>query len=105
MNYQNCHNQVFASLDFSFEGLYQAMRRSYRFGQDFPVNIYLITTDTMQNVKDAIDEKQRQFKIMQDEMSKAVNVNLVGGNMTTAQFDDREVKMIGSTSNVATVCN
>lgn len=92
MNYQNCHNQVFASLDFSFEGLYQAMRRSYRFGQDFPVNIYLITTDTMQNVKDAIDEKQRQFKIMQDEMSKAVNVNLAGGNMTTAQFDDREVK-------------
>lgn len=92
MNYQNCHNQVFASLDFSFEGLYQAMRRSYRFGQDFPVNIYLITTDTMQNVKDAIDEKQRQFKIMQDEMSKAVNVNLAGGNMTTAQFDDREIK-------------
>lgn len=92
MNYQNCHNQVFASLDFSFEGLYQAMRRSYRFGQDFPVNIYLITTDTMQNVKDAIDEKQRQFKIMQDEMSKAVNVNLAGGNMTTAQYDDREVK-------------
>jgi hypothetical protein len=33
MNYQNCHNQIFASLDFSFEGLYQAMRRSYRFGQ------------------------------------------------------------------------
>lgn len=92
MNYQNCHNQVFASLDFSFEGLYQAMRRSYRFGQDFPVNIYLITTDTMQNVKDAIDKKQRQFKIMQDEMSKAVNVNLAGGNMTTAQYDDREVK-------------
>lgn len=92
MNYQNCHNQVFASLDFSFEGLYQAMRRSYRFGQDFPVNIYLITTDTMQNVKDAIDEKQRQFKIMQDEMSKAVNVSLSGQNMTVSNFDEREVK-------------
>ena len=32
MNYQNCRNQIFASLDFSFEGLYQAIRRSYRFG-------------------------------------------------------------------------
>jgi len=92
MNYQNCHNQVFASLDFSFEGLYQAMRRSYRFGQDFPVNIYLITTDTMQNVKDAIDEKQRQFKIMQDEMSKAVNVNMSGQNMTVNNYDEKEVK-------------
>lgn len=91
MNYQNCHNQVFASLDFSFEGLYQAMRRSYRFGQDFPVNIYLITTDTMQNVKDAIDEKQRQFKIMQDEMSKAVNVNMAGQNMTVNNYEEKEV--------------
>jgi len=92
MNYQNCHNQVFASLDFSFEGLYQAMRRSYRFGQNFPVNIYLITTDTMQNVKDAIDEKQIQFKIMQDEMSKAVNVNMSGQNMTVNNYDEKEVK-------------
>ena len=25
MNYQNCRNQIFASLDFSFEGLYQAL--------------------------------------------------------------------------------
>jgi len=47
MNFQNCRNQIFASLDFSFEGLYQAIRRSYRFGQKNEVNIFLITTDTM----------------------------------------------------------
>jgi len=47
MNFQNCRNQIFASLDFSFEGQYQAIRRSYRFGQSNEVNIYLITTDTM----------------------------------------------------------
>lgn len=64
LNYQNCHNQVFASLDFSFEQLYQAVRRSYRFGQKHPVNIWLITTDTMQNVIQAIKEKQEQFENM-----------------------------------------
>jgi len=64
LNYQNCHNQVFASLDFSFEQLYQAIRRSYRFGQKHPVNIWLITTDTMQNVIHAIKEKQEQFENM-----------------------------------------
>jgi len=64
LNYQNCHNQVFASLDFSFEQLYQAIRRSYRFGQMHPVNIWLITTDTMQNVIHAIKEKQEQFENM-----------------------------------------
>ena len=87
MNYQNCRNQIFASLDFSFEGLYQAIRRSYRFGQKNEVNIYLITTDTMANVKQSIDTKQKQFEIMQDEMSQAVNANLNGQLMKTADFD------------------
>ena len=87
MNYQNCRNQIFASLDFSFEGLYQAIRRSYRFGQTNEVNIYLITTDTMANVKQSIDTKQKQFELMQDEMSHAVNENLSGRKMTTANYD------------------
>ena len=76
LNYQNCRNQIFASLDFSFEGLYQAIRRSYRFGQKSEVNIYIITTDTMQNVVESINQKQKQFTIMQDKMSEAVNVAL-----------------------------
>ena len=63
MNYQNCHNQIFASLDFSFEALYQGIRRSYRFGQQHPVNIYLITTDTMHNVIQSINNKQKQIVI------------------------------------------
>lgn len=87
MNYQNCRNQVFASLDFSFEGLYQAIRRSYRFGQKNEVNIYLITTDTMSNVNQSINNKQKQFESMQDEMSKAVNANLSGSIMSQHEFD------------------
>jgi len=90
MNYQNCRNQIFASLDFSFEGLYQAIRRSYRFGQKNEVNIYLITTDTMANVKQAIDTKQKQFEIMQQEMAKAVNQNLAGNTMSVMNFDTVE---------------
>jgi DNA modification methylase len=91
MNYQNCRNQIFASLDFSFEGLYQAIRRSYRFGQKNEVNIYLITTDTMANVKQAIDTKQKQFEIMQNEMSKAINANLNGQMMKSAVYNTEEV--------------
>lgn len=76
LNFQNCHNQVFASLDFSFEGLYQAIRRSYRFGQKNAVNIFLVTTDTMQNVVAAIDKKQKQFEQMQNAMTAAINKNI-----------------------------
>ena len=92
MNYQNCRNQIFASLDFSFEGLYQAIRRSYRFGQKEEVNIYLITTDTMANVKQSIDTKQKQFEIMQDEMSKAINANLNNNILSSAVYDTETVE-------------
>lgn len=91
MNYQNCRNQIFASLDFSFEGLYQAIRRSYRFGQTNEVNIYLITTDTMSNVKQSIDNKQKQFEIMQNEMAGAINANLNNNLMSAASYDTEEV--------------
>lgn len=76
LNYQNCHNQIYASLDFSFEATYQGIRRSYRFGQTEAVNIYLVTTDTMQNVKKSFDEKQRAFKEMQSAMTEAMNRNI-----------------------------
>lgn len=76
LNYQNCRNQIFASLDFSFEGLYQAIRRSYRFGQKNEVNVYLVTTDTMQNVMNAIKQKQEQFEQMQRSVTSSVNKNL-----------------------------
>jgi superfamily II DNA or RNA helicase len=73
LNYQNCHIQVFASLDFSFEALYQSIRRSYRFGQEKPVDIHLVTTDTMQNVRESIKQKQKQFETMQEQMQKNMN--------------------------------
>lgn len=76
LNYQNCHNQIYASLDFSFESTYQGIRRSYRFGQKEAVNIYLITTDTMQNVKDSFDKKQAAFREMQEAMTTAMNRNI-----------------------------
>lgn len=92
MNYQHCNNQIFASLDFSFEGLYQGIRRSYRFGQSNNVNIYLITTDTMENVKLSIERKQKQFEEMQEHMAEAVNENLMGNVLRTGNFDTKSEK-------------
>lgn len=87
MNYQNCNNQIFASLDFSYESLYQAIRRSYRFGQKEAVNIHLITTDTMLNVKQSIDNKQKQFEYMKEEMVNATNENLSGNLLSKMDYD------------------
>ena len=92
LNFQHCHNQIFASLDFSFESLYQSIRRSYRFGQKENVNIYLITTDTMSNVLESIKQKQKQFERMQAEMSKAINKYLKGDNMNKPVYNTETVK-------------
>lgn len=64
MNFQECHNQIDAAPDFSFESTYQKIRRSYRFGQKYPVNYYMIVTDSMQNVIESFKRKQVQFDQM-----------------------------------------
>lgn len=87
LNFQNCHNQVFASLDFSFEALYQSIRRSYRFGQMHAVNIYLITTDTMANVIEAIKTKQAQFDKLQSEMRIAITSNIKGIKLVDKSYN------------------
>ena len=68
LNFQHCLNQTFMSPDFSFEGFYQAVRRSHRFGKKGDVTVNIVTTDTMQNVISIIKEKEKQFKQMQQLM-------------------------------------
>jgi hypothetical protein len=81
LNYQNCHNQIFASLDFSFESLYQAIRRSLRFMQKKPVNVWIITADTTQNVMQSIRRKQDQFNLMRASMKEAMrDANRMSGH-------------------------
>ena len=73
LNYQHCNNQIFATMDFSMESLYQAIRRSYRFGQKNEVNIYLVTVDTMSNVMEIINKKQKEFDLMMNGIIKEIN--------------------------------
>jgi len=82
MNFQHCHNQIFAGLDFSFEKLYQSVRRSYRFGQKDNVNIHLITTDTMTNVIETIQQKEKMFTELRQEMQHIIN------------YEKRKLKMV-----------
>lgn len=74
LNYQHCGNQIFASPDFSFEMVFQALRRSLRFGRAEPVYAWIVTTDTMTNVIETFKRKQRQHDEMQSEMTAAVNI-------------------------------
>lgn len=90
MNFQNCHVQIFPSLDFSFESFYQQVRRSYRFGQKHSVQIHLIKTDTMENISKTIEKKERQFIEMQQEMNKNINSEKYG---LINEYERKEVKL------------
>jgi len=43
LNFQQCHNVAFCGLSYSYEDYYQAVRRFYRFGQQRPVNVYIVS--------------------------------------------------------------
>jgi hypothetical protein len=71
VNWQHCANQVFVGVSYSFEKLYQALRRSWRFRQTRPVNAYVIHAETEGDILEAIRRKQQQHAEMQVEMTAA----------------------------------
>lgn len=80
MNWQHCNKMVFVGLNDSFEQLYQAIRRCYRFGQTKVVKVYLISSVLEGAVRDNILEKERKAEAM----SKAMIEHM-------ANFTKREV--------------
>jgi intergrase/recombinase len=60
MNWQQCHNMVFVGLSDSYEMMYQAIRRCWRFGQTKPVNVYIITSEAEGSVRENIKRKEQQ---------------------------------------------
>ncbi len=88
LNFQNCHFQIFASIDFSFESTYQAIRRSYRFGQKNEVSVWMITTDRMINVIKSFHDKEKTFRKMQTEMTHTISKNLNNKTMETSDISE-----------------
>ncbi len=68
MNWQHCNKMVFVGLNDSYEQLYQAIRRCYRFGQSEVVKVYLITSELEGPTKENLMEKERKAQIMSQEM-------------------------------------
>jgi len=68
MNWQHCHDMVFAGLDDSFESFYQAVRRCYRFGQKSIVSVHLVSSSAEGAVKANLERKQAQADDMAESM-------------------------------------
>lgn len=70
MNWQHCHNTCFVGLNDSFEQIYQAIRRFWRFGQKNEVNAHFIASEIEGNVVNNIKRKEAQAEHMMQQMIK-----------------------------------
>lgn len=68
LNWQHCNKMVFVGLNDSYEQLYQAIRRCYRFGQTRKVYVYLVSSELEGAVMQNIERKQFQDEMMSQEM-------------------------------------
>ena len=80
LNFQRCHKMAFVGLSDSFEQYYQSVRRCWRFGQEHPVDVRIITADTEGAVVENIQRKEKQFEEMLSGMI-AVTQNITKDNI------------------------
>lgn len=71
LNWQHCANVAFVGLSYSFEDFYQALRRSYRFGQKREVNAYIVQAATEGAILKAVEQKIAAHANMQVAMKEA----------------------------------
>jgi hypothetical protein len=81
----------------SFELLYQSIRRCWRFGQDKPVNVHIITSEAEGAVVKNIKEKERRFNEMLSGMisaSQEITKENVRGSFRMSDEYNPQEKMV-----------
>lgn len=68
MNWQTCSRIIFVGLNDSFEQVFQAIRRCWRFGQNRPVDVYMIAAETEGAVVANLEAKEEAYDHMAAQM-------------------------------------
>lgn len=69
MNWQHCARMAFVGLSDSYEALYQATRRCWRFGQERDVEAHIITSEAEGAVLSNVKRKEKDHREMQAQLS------------------------------------
>lgn len=76
LNWQRCARMCFCGVTYSFEQLYQSVRRCWRFGQTRQVHVYLVTCNAQESIKSSLRAKDEAFMSMSREMSKYCSMEM-----------------------------
>jgi hypothetical protein len=74
LNWQHCADTGFVGLNDSFEQVYQAIRRFWRFGQTKKVNVHFITADVEQAVMENLGRKHANAENMRFNMIRRQSI-------------------------------
>ena len=97
LNWQNCHNMIFVGLSDSYEMMYQAVRRCWRFGQLETVHVHIVTSEAEGAVKENIERKERQAERMTAEMvrhTKDILEQEIRGTIKVSIPYDPQMRMV-----------
>jgi len=72
LNWQHCNHMTYF-ISHSFEQYYQCIRRSWRFGQQRPVTVDVIATDSLVGVLDNLRRKEQQAETMFQSIVESMN--------------------------------
>ena len=72
LNYQHCARIAIAGLSYSFEQMYQVIRRCWRFGQTREVYTHIVYAETEGQVYEVFKKKEAQHEELQNEMNDAM---------------------------------
>ncbi len=93
MNYQHCCNMAFVGLSYSFENLFQAIRRCWRYGQTQTVNAHLVIAETEGKVLESIRRKEKKYEELQAEMNQAMREEQLKGRVRKSSYE-HEKRMV-----------
>lgn len=94
LNLQNCCKSIFTGLSDSFEQMYQAIRRNWRYGQTRPVDCYIITSEAEGAVVENIKRKERQAELMFKSLIEKMSIHELNVNRLRTDNYSANLEMI-----------
>jgi hypothetical protein len=95
MNWQHCADTIFVGLNDSFEQVFQAVRRFWRFGQSKPVTAHFIASElegaVVANLRRKEEDAERMASSMVAHMADLSSSQLKGASRQKADYAPRRV--------------
>jgi hypothetical protein len=95
MNWQHCAATGFVGLSDSFEQVYQAIRRFWRFGQTRPVTVHFIAAESegavVANLRRKEADAERMAQAMVRHMADLTGAQVRGLTRDVPNYDPREM--------------